>query len=33
VLKSDATPGANDSYRYHEAGPSQQACTISSEHE
>jgi len=32
ALKSDTTPGANESYQYREAGLSQQACTISSEH-
>jgi len=32
ALKSDATPGADESYRYREAGLSQQACTVSSEH-
>jgi len=32
ALKSDATPRADDSYRYHEAGLSQQARAISSEH-
>ena len=31
MLKSDAMPGADDSYRYREAGLSQQACAISSE--
>jgi len=32
VLKSDATPGADESYRYCEAGLSQQVRSISSEH-
>jgi len=32
VLKSDSTPGADESYWYREAGLSQQAYTISSEH-
>jgi len=32
ALKSDATPGADESYRYHEAGLSQQARTLLSEH-
>jgi hypothetical protein len=31
ALKSNVTPGADDSYRYSEAGLSQQACTIKSE--
>jgi hypothetical protein len=31
ALKSDATPGANESHRYREAGLSQQACAVSSE--
>jgi len=31
-LKSDAAPGADDSYRYREARLSLQACAISSEH-
>jgi hypothetical protein len=31
VLKSDDTPGAEESYQYNEAGRSQQACEISSE--
>ena len=31
ALKSDAMPGANESYWYREAGLSQQACAISSE--
>jgi len=31
VLKSDAKPGADESYWYREAGLSQQACAISSE--
>jgi len=32
ALESDATPGADESYRYREAGLSQRACVISSEH-
>jgi len=31
ALKSDATPGAKESYKFREAGLSQQACAISSE--
>jgi len=32
ALKSDAMPEADESYRYREAGLSQQACAISSQH-
>jgi len=31
ALKSDAMPGVDESYRYREAGLSQQACAVSSE--